>query len=147
MLMNYVIRNVVQPKLVDVHAYKQTNFKNNTELKPLEEVGHLFIDTIKINDPHHVLGQDGKNLHEEVLALYQRAGLDISIEKSLYKQPTNWDWRPPHHKNHPHAAEQREDAKEGFIRPLCHDDYDRCMLIRILPPGNKVTPELRIKLS
>jgi len=113
----------------------------------LEEVGDLFVDTIKINDPRHVLGQDGKNVNQEVVALFQGAGLDITIEKTLYNQSTNWDWRPPHNINHPHAAEQREDAKGGTFRPLCHEDYNNCILIRILPPDNKVTAELRFKLT
>ena len=61
--MDYVIRQVVQPNLQDVHAFQLEHFKNNSELKLLEEVGDLFVDTIKINDPRHVLGQDGKNVN------------------------------------------------------------------------------------
>ena len=37
------------------------------------------------------------------------------------------------------------EAGEVF-RPLCHTDYNRCALIRITPPGNKVTAKLRTNL-
>jgi len=32
------------------------------------------------------------------------------------------------------------------FRPLCHKDYNRCALVRLTAPGNKVTEELRNKL-
>ena len=105
MLMDYVIKKVVQPNLQNVHAYKLANFKNNTELKPMEEVGDLFIDTIKICDPSNAFDKEGKITNQDVVDLFGQAEILVVVEKTLYNQSTNWDWRKPYNRNHQYHAE------------------------------------------
>jgi len=57
-------------------------FKNNMSLEPLEEVGDLFVDTIKINDLRQVLGE-GRGLENSIIQLFQQAGLEVTVIQIL----------------------------------------------------------------
>ena len=49
-LLDYAVQEIARPHLADAHEFQLKTFKINKELEQLEEVGDLFVDTLKIND-------------------------------------------------------------------------------------------------
>jgi len=57
-LMSYYIDQIAKPNLVDIHMEKLRNFKPNSEMKQLELLQDIAVDTLVLNDCQEILDEN-----------------------------------------------------------------------------------------